>query len=46
MKIGPYLILLRRPSETPLFSERNRIGVTRIPLGRGWRITIRRWSEW
>lgn len=37
--------MLKGPRVVPLFSERYRQGVRVIPLGFGWRITIRELSH-
>lgn len=42
MRIGRKLIALKSPLWPVIFSERYRQGVRVIPLGFGWRITIRR----
>lgn len=40
VRIGQRAFFLRAPWDEPLFSERNRLD-SRIPLGFGWRITVR-----
>ena len=37
-------IMLKSPKWPALFSERNRMGVRVLPLGKGWRVTVRRLS--
>lgn len=39
--IGKTYVSIAGPKHRPLFSERHRIGVSVIPLLRGWRIRIR-----
>ena len=40
--LGSVYVSLRGPINRPLFSERNRIGLHVLPLGRGWRIVVRK----
>lgn len=41
VRIGRRYLSLAGPKSVPLFSERYRLGVRVLPLGKGWRIRLR-----
>lgn len=42
VRVFRWALTLKGPRFTELFSERNRRGVLVLPIGRGWRVNIRR----
>jgi len=42
IRIGAAYLTLAAPWRRPLYSERKRSGMTVLPLGKGWRVRLRR----